>query len=172
MAGEFPGPHRASRRPSAWPRGWLTFEQYQEVHYRCMEDLYREGLVDHDDLRFTETVGAGGEALKIRLSGQIECARGVSVRVLKWMDVRRDARARLEVISRYYQYHAWRPARGRRREQALVRYDQAHGGLHRHVFDTAGHEVRSEPMDLDSIPRLDAFIREAVEIASEIDATG
>ena len=82
------------------------------------------------------------------------------------MDARTTAAGRTEVLSTFYQYHAWQPARGRTREQSLIRCDQAHGEPHRHRFDAEGRAMACETLTLDTFPRLDAFVREAWDLAN------
>ncbi len=77
-----------------------------------MDVLYNEGVVESDSLVFVELTGDRGELLQVRLEGQVICGYGVRVRVLKWMDVRHDGGGRAEVLSAFYQYHAWRPRLG------------------------------------------------------------
>lgn len=168
MAGGLPRPLRTAETASGWPRDWLDFDDYQDVHQRYMEVLYREGIVEDDDLTFTLSFDPTGQVVKVKLEGQAVCAYGARVRVLKWMDVRPRGDDRIEVLSTFYQYHAWRPARGRQREQALLRCDQSHGEPHRHRFDSVGRQMGCEPLTLDTMPRLDAFIREAWEAAAAL----
>jgi hypothetical protein len=134
-----------------------------------MEVLYRDGVVEDDGLLFNEVIADSGEMVKVRLAGEVICCRGVRLRVLKWMDVRRNEGGALEVLTVFYQYHAWRLRAGRKREQPLLRYDQAHGGEpHRHGYDRDGTEQPLEQLSLDTMPRLDAVIREATDLAVEL----
>lgn len=133
-----------------------------------MDVLYAEAAVISDDLEFFEVFDTGRILRKVRLEGHVQCANDVQVRVLKWMDTRRGVREEIEVLTTFYQYHAWRPGHEGRREQSLVRYDQAHGDSpHRHVFDSVGDEVGTEQITLDSMPRLDSVIREALALAAK-----
>lgn len=131
-----------------------------------MRDLYEEGIVEEDDLSFLLSRDAAGNVVKVKLEGELRCGLGVHIRVLKWMDARAIAGGRMEVVSTFYQYHAWQPARGRTREQALIRCDQAHGEPHRHRFDAEGRAMGCEPLTMETFPRLDAFVREAWELAT------
>ena len=131
-----------------------------------MRALYEEGIVEEDDLTFVLSRDLAGTVVKVKLDGDIRCGVGVRVRVLKWMDVRTGAAGRLEVLSTFYQYHAWQPARGRTREQSLIRCDQAHGEPHRHRFDASGRAMACEELTIDTFPRLDAFVREAWALAN------
>ena len=170
MVGEVPRPVRFGRAPSAWPRGWLDYDEYLQVHVRCMQRLYDEGVVQSDDLTFTERKD-GRTLVEVELAGErVQCAHGVCVRVLKFMEVR-DIAGYPQVRSSFYQYHAWRPrAAGRMKEQPLVRCDQAHGGTpHVHEYDSDGQEVAYEEISFDDVPRLDDFIRGAVAMAQTID---
>lgn len=128
-----------------------------------MDVLVRDGVVETDDLVFDDVVDeTTGEIVQVRLSGTVICCCTSRVRVLKWMDTRPEDGGGIEVITVYYQYQAWMPATSGRREQSLVRYDQAHGGKpHRHQFDGLGREIRHEPLTLEAMPRLDAVVREA-----------
>ena len=83
------------------------------------------------------------------------------------MDVR-VVDERLEVVSTYYRYHAWRPGR---QGEPLIRYDQGHGDLqpHYHRFDNHGELLRYDELTFEEMPRLDAVIREAVDLARERD---
>ncbi|MFN0093198.1 MAG: hypothetical protein ACKVVT_00255 [Dehalococcoidia bacterium] len=168
MDGELPGPPPAPRRsPSAWPRGWLSFESYLLVHDQRLDALYREGLLESDDLVF-ERQGDRQSPIQIKLSADlIQCRSGVRARVLKWMAVR-DGLSGIEVLTVFYQYQAWRVAESGP-SAPLVRYDQAHGRMHVHRFDAVAGEY-VEDLDIDHIPRLDDFLREAVDIADAFDA--
>jgi hypothetical protein len=132
-----------------------------------MDSLRREAVVDRDTLVFEAVADPdSGAVLKIRLSGEVICFGGLRVRVLKWMDARGAGRE-LEVLTVYYQYQAWLPRRGARKEQSVLRYDQAHGGTpHRHQYDRHGDQVSHEELTLDTMPRLDTVIREAVAIVA------
>jgi hypothetical protein len=136
-----------------------------------MQLLYDRGIVEDDDLTFTASTDARGAIVKVKLEGEVTLSFGARARVLKWMDARPGQAGGTEVLSTFYQYHAWRPRRGAVREQALLRYDQAHGEPHRHRFDPGGKEMGCEVLTLDSMPRLDAFIREVWEIAAALGAT-
>jgi len=131
-----------------------------------MRALYEEGIVEEDDLSFLLSRDLAGTLVKVKLEGELRCDLGVRIRVLKWMDARTTAAGRTEVLSTFYQYHAWQPARGRTREQSLIRCDQAHGEPHRHRFDAEGRAMACETLTLDTFPRLDAFVREAWDLAN------
>lgn len=134
-----------------------------------MDGLYDEGVVASDTLSFVEIVDASGQVIQVKLEGEVVCTSGVRVRVLEWLIAERRKQNRLHVQTTFYQYHAWRPrAPGRLPEQSILRFDQAHGSdLHRHYFDAAGNEVRSETISPDAMPRLSDVIREAHTIGSE-----
>jgi hypothetical protein len=102
----------------------------------------------------------------VRLSARVTCFGGANVRVLKWMEVR-YVNGVAEVMTVFYQYQAWLPQPGRRREQTLVRYDEAHRGTpHRHEHDRSGHQVAHDELTLEAMPRLDSVIREAAAMAA------
>ncbi len=106
---------------------------------------------------------------EVLLEGFIYCADDVVIDVTKFMDAR-YANGRLEVISTYYRYHAWRPRRG---GAALIRYDQGDGDTtqpHYHRFSRDGDLIRYDKLSLDGMPRLDAIVREAVDLAREWDS--
>lgn len=133
-----------------------------------MAVLVRDGFVDADSLAFTlnrdpET----GRVIQITLEGVIRCASGVAIEITKHMDVRDDGDGELSVLSTYYRYHAWRPRQG---GHSLIRYDQAHGQAHCHRFAANGEPDRHVMLTLDTMPRLDEVIREAVDIARAWDA--
>ena len=160
MAGRVP---RADPSPSAWPRGWLDYEEYKIVHSRYIAILYDEGIIATDDLVFEEVYDElTGAIAQVGLSGNVICCCGAEVRVSKWMETRPRRDGGFDVRTVYYQYHAWWPKVGKKRQQALVRYDHAHGSKpHRHQFDPAGRQVGHEELALEMMPRLDAVIREA-----------
>lgn len=136
-----------------------------------MEALRQEAVVETDSLVF-ELVNdpETGEVLKVRLGGEVVCYCGVRIRVLKWMEPRGSGKE-LEVQTIYYQYQAWLPRPGAMKEQSVVRYDQAHGGTpHRHEYDRDGEQVSHVTLTLDSMPRLDTTIREAVAIVASYEA--
>jgi hypothetical protein len=113
----------------------------------------RLSFIHHDDMR--------GEPLRIQVTGRIRCTAGVEVQVDTWLDVRRRRDNRLEVRAYTYSYHAWIERTG----QELLRYDNAHGELHRHFFDSRGTEVEVAAIRLDELPTLDAVVEEAVSLA-------
>jgi len=135
-----------------------------------MDVLFRDGVVEKDELTFDDVFDeVTGSIVQVRLSGLVTCYGGASIKVLKWMDTRPEDGGGIEVISVYYQYQAWQPATFGRREQSLVRYDQAHGGRpHRHQFDARGQQLSHEPLTFDTMPRLDAVIREAVDLVATL----
>jgi len=136
-----------------------------------MDVLYREALIEADDLEFIEIEDRWGLLERVGLRGHIRCRKGVRIRVLKWMDVRQDSPAHPEVLTVFYQYHAWRPASDRKGQRTLLRYDQAHGEPHRHSYDALGREAGLTRLTLDAMPRLDEVIREVVALA-EVFAQG
>jgi hypothetical protein len=91
---------------SRWPRAWLDFERYQEVHDRYMEILYREAVLERDTLRFAIVRDRQSNPLQVTLQGLVVCVNGAHLRVLKWMDIRHPGAGRFDVLTTYYQYHA------------------------------------------------------------------
>lgn len=158
----------ADPSPSAWPRGWLDYEEYKLVHSRYLAILYDEGVIATDDLIFEEVYDeTTGAIAQVGLSGSVTCACGAKVRVSKWMETNLREGGGFDVRTVYYQYHAWWPKLGKKRQQALVRYDQAHGSEpHRHYFDPTGRQISHERLTLDTMPRLDAVIREAAALVT------
>ncbi len=143
-------------------RDWITWERYQVIHQGYMSTLYAEGIVTSDTLEFVESCDAQGETIKVRLVGEVVCRSGVRSRVLKWMRAERRTGNRLHVLTDFYQNHAWRPrGTNHRAEQAILRYDQAHGELHRHHYDGIGEQIECEPLTSETMPTLDFVIREA-----------
>lgn len=125
----------------------------------------RDGYVESDSLSFTVIHEPGGRPVQVRLDGVIHGAGGVAVEVTKFMDVRVDG-PRIDVITTYYRYHAWRPgAPG----ESIVRYDQAHGVPHCHRFRRDGKVAEVVTLTLDAMPRLDEVVREAVDTARTWD---
>lgn len=135
-----------------------------------MERLLDEQLVQRDTLTFRESFqqqqGRKRKLVLVQLRGRVECVHGVVVSVYKRLEVRSPKKGQPEVCTRSYNYHAWIPAK----KQDLLRYDDAHGPLHRHIFDTAkGRETAMEAVALDDLPTLDEVIREAIELGRVID---
>jgi hypothetical protein len=115
-------------------------------------------------LRFT-LFTLDGEVVQVSLEGAI-CGRNeVEIEVTKHMDTRVVV-GRLQVLSTYYRYHAYRPSRG---SGPVLRYDCAHDHLHYHRFDSAGIQVRHDTLAFADMPRLDAVVREAVDLVREWD---
>lgn len=130
-----------------------------------MDALAAEGIVISDTLTFIEVRDErSGELVAVNLRGRIRCVDDVVIMVDKWLGVRRGRDNHHEVLGQSYRYHAWQRGRSRR---DLVRYDSAHGltHLHRHEFDAAGRETAIVPLDLQTMPRLDLVIQEAVRLA-------
>lgn len=130
-----------------------------------MDVLYRDGFVHDHSLEFTTLIAASGAVEQVRLDGYLRCAGGVMLEVTKFMDTRHAADA-LEVLTTYYRYHAWRPGRD---GELLLRYDQSHGRPHYHRFGRLGGVERYGELTLDTMPRLDAVVREAVELSRAWD---
>lgn len=124
-----------------------------------MTNLLDEGLVEKDALDFEE-IRTGRTLTAVIISGQVFCMGGLIVRVNKQLDVRRSSSG-YEVRGIDYDYHAWLPATG----QPVLRYDMAHEwlGLHVHVFDPATGKELTTRIELDDLPTLDGFIRQALE---------
>lgn len=145
----------------SWKRDWFPYQSYVSVHQSSMASLEAEGLIHRDTLTFREIVTPSGALSAVNLRGRIECCDRVVIAVNKWLDTAINDWGQLVVRGNSYSYHAW--VRGGPRREVL-RYDDGHGELHRHFFDMAGIEVAVEPVTLDSLPRLDLIIREAVAI--------
>lgn len=150
-----------------WRHDWFSYEQYQVVHRSYMDRLRDEGVVERDTLSFHESEDAEGELALVVLRGRVICSGEVVIRVDKKLMVKRDSHNRWVVKTRFYQYHAWRRNRAGRGRRDLLRIDNAHRArLHRHIFDSAGVETEVVDFELEQMPSLDEFIREAVELAS------
>lgn len=128
-----------------------------------MGDLAKQGIVESDALSFTD-IRKGRRIVAVHIEGRIDCTSNVTIFVDKWLDVRRNRRGQYEVRGSSYSYNAW--LRGSNKQ--MLRYDSAHGleELHRHTFDSAGHESR-EIILLDDLPTLDRVILEAVASARQ-----
>jgi hypothetical protein len=130
-----------------------------------MNALERDGLVLRDSLSFVETVGRKNVLLALSMRGHVFCRDDVVLRVDEKLAWRRGRNNRLEVTAEHYQYHAWQRARPGRRRRNLLRFDDAHGGrLHRHWFDLLGRETEVQDIDRESMPALEAVIREALAL--------
>ena len=121
-----------------------------------MDLLSESGYVLDHGLRFTASILPREVVVQVRLEGTIECSDSVLVEVSKIMDTR-YVEGRLEVITMSYRYHAWL-----RDGREVVRYDCSHEHAHSHHFDRTGTQFHSN-LTLDDIPRLDAFVYEAVD---------
>ena len=161
MAIELQRADETQRRNRAWKRGWFPYQRYVSIHQSSMDSLEAEGLVQRDTLTFREIRTPGGALAAVNLRGRIECCERIVIAVNKWLDTAINDWSQLVVQGRSYSYHAWVRARPRR---DLLRYDDGHGELHRHFFDATGVEVGIQPVALDSLPRLDLLIREAVAL--------
>ena len=150
-----------------WRHDWYSYEQYQVIHRNYMDRLRAEGVVARDSLSFHESESVDGELVLVVLSGRVICSSGVVIRVDKKLMVKRDARNRWVVKTRFYQYHAWLRGQPRRPRRDLLRIDNAHRArLHRHIFDSDGTEIDLIDLKLEAMPTLDEFIREAAGLAS------
>jgi hypothetical protein len=164
VASEVPPAYSTGPRGSEWPRDWLDFDHYQVVHARYMDVLYRDGFVHSDSLAFT-LFTLHGAVRQVSLEGVICCSNDVDIEVTKYMDTRMSGR-RLQVLSTYYRYHAYRPLKG---GGPVLRYDCAHDHLHYHRFDPAGTQVRYDSLAFADMPRLDSVVREAVDLVRAWD---
>ena len=132
-----------------------------------MAGLSAEAKVLHNGLSTTET-RRRQELVSVNIKGRIECASDVLILVDKWLEVRRGAQGHYEVKGYSYSYHAWLRATA----TTLIRYDSSHGldRLHRHSLDLATSQQIQEPIPLDDLPTLTAFIEEALSIAADLRA--
>lgn len=152
-----------SRKPNQWIHDWYPYHSYIDVHSSYMDRLADEGIVIHDHVSFIE-IRQSDSLEFIQVVGRLECADNLVVSVNKLLEVRFSPSRRLEVRGLDYSYHAWT-----RNGCDVLRYDNAHGPLHRHAFDLRRCvEEGVSAIDLDSLPTLDEFVREA--IASVRDA--
>ena len=132
-----------------------------------MNALFDEGVVVRDTQRFRENITADGRMTEVNLRGRVYTASGAVLVVNKWLEVR--YRARVEVRTHEYAYHAFVRSLPRRRD--LFRYDNCHGGLdtlHRHHFGPDGEPQGSEPIAHHQLPWLSEIIREAEDAAAGI----
>jgi hypothetical protein len=133
-----------------------------------MERLMDEGLVERDGLSFYESVDRAGETVLVTIRGRLACLNDVVIRVDKKLETRRGRSNRLEVRTRFYQYHAWVRSRPGQPRRDLIRYDNSgeHSGrLHRHDFDVAGRPLEPEYITVEQMPTLDEFVRHAIDMA-------
>ena len=132
-----------------------------------MNALFDEGVVVRDTQRFRENTTADGRLTEVNLRGRVYTASGAVLVVNKWLEVRHRARA--EVRTHEYAYHAFVRSLPRRRD--LFRYDHCHGGLetlHCHRYESPGATARLEPVAHDELPWLSEIIREAEQAAAAI----
>lgn len=124
-----------------------------------MRNLIDEGLVIQDHLVFEE-VTEGRRLIQVHIVGQIECSHDLIIAVDKWLDVTRRRRQYV-VQGSSYSYHAWL-----RHSRHILRYDSAHGleRLHRHQFDFETGDEQVSQIQIDELPSLDEFIREALSL--------
>ena len=144
---------------AVWSHDWHPYEDYLTVHHRYMTNLINEGLVIRDDLTFHETKDRQGRLVQVNIEGRIDCVDGLAIQVDKWV----EADSVRNVRGYSYSYHAWLVET----ERLVIRYDNSHqiNDLHCHIPNpTSGAEaIYSVPMD--SLPTLDGFIRNAIEMA-------
>ena len=125
-----------------------------------MNALFDEGVVVRDTQRFRDNTTTDGRLTEVNLRGRVYTASGAVLVVNKWLEVR--YRARVEVRTHEYAYHAFVRSLPRRRD--LFRYDNCHGGLdtlHRHRFGSDGEPQGLEPIPHHRLPWLSEIIREA-----------
>lgn len=123
-----------------------------------MRTLEREGVVVGDSLSFVLIKDDVGDLVSVHIYGRIDCAHGITINVEKWL-----AASGNEVRGSEYSYQAFL----RDPERDILRYDNAHGPLHRHFFDGQGHDVGQQELGFDDFPTLDQVIREAVRLVAE-----
>ena len=130
-----------------------------------MNALIEEGIVLRETVALAEISDNNGTLVQIRVTGRVLCAYQVVLIVNKRLAVQRDSSNRQVVRGIAYEYHAFIRTTNPRR--ALLRYDDSHDMLHRHFFDSNGKELERSPrsIPLDSLPRMDLVIREAVALA-------
>jgi len=133
-----------------------------------MWNLENEGLVLRDSLTFYQ-IPDEGPIEQVNLRGRVDCLHGLVVSVDKWLEVNHD-RGRPEVRGYKYGYHEWFPRRVIRRTRIrdIIRVDNAHGPFHCHLFNTEDGTERIVPLELETFPSLDAFIRHAVYLGGQI----
>ena len=128
-----------------------------------MTALVKTGAVLRDRLSFIETVD-GKELIQVRVVGRIECRDGVLIYVDKYLDVRRGKQRRYEVKGARYSYQAWFSDS----EEAIIRYDTAHGGLegvHCHRRNPSTRRLVRRDIKLKQLPTLSDFVEEVLAIA-------
>lgn len=128
-----------------------------------------EGLVERNGLSFYESVDRSGETVLVTIRGRLVCVNHVVIRIDKKLETRRSRANRLEVRTRFYQYHAWVRSHPGQPRRDLIRYDNSgeHSGrLHRHEFDAEGRPHEPEYITLEQMPTLDEFIRHAMHLGN------
>lgn len=130
-----------------------------------MEALEQAGLVLRNHLAFVHTED-DGLLIEVGLSGIIECAQAVFIKVDKSLEVRKVQSGQLQVKGKDYAYHAYL----REPQRDLMRYCSAHGldDLHCHNFDLAtGDETDQPRIRIAELPTLGEFIPRAVDLGRQ-----
>ncbi len=128
---------------------------------RLLED---EGLVINNYLVINEVRNRHTNTLvQVQIEGAIYCKDDVVIFVDKWLAVRKDRSGRDEVKGDSYSYHAL--IRGN--DQYLIRYDCAHGPLHKHDYEPSNGRESIVDIDLVDFPTLSDFIRDAIDLRSK-----
>jgi len=84
-----------------------------------------EGLVERNGLSFYESVDRSGETVLVTIRGRLVCVNHVVIRIDKKLETRRSRANRLEVRTRFYQYHAWVRSHPGQPRRDLIRYDNS-----------------------------------------------
>jgi len=129
-----------------------------------MDRLYNEALISRDTLSWTESLNDDKTLALVQLSGRVEASDDLLFKVKKRMAVRVAANLQVEVRTEAWEYHAW----VRRTRRDILRYDNAHGSLHKHSFDLLTGRESEAPIATADLPTLDEVIREAIDLRKMI----
>ena len=145
---------------AVWLHDWYPYDGYRNVHERYINNAVNEGIITENHLVFDECRD-GIQLVRVNIRGRIDCAYGLTVFVDKWLEV--DEIQRVKGYS--YSYHAWLTWT----DQAVIRYDSAHGfnNLHCHLFDLKTGSESIHPVPLCRLPTLDGFTRIALRMVQD-----
>ena len=142
-------------RPN-FPHDWLDWDEYYKVHLSYMRTLERKQFVIADTLSFEHIKNEHGDLVLVHVYGLIECSDDVILDVDKWLDSDGSA-----VRGADYAYHAY-VVRDNSDRRPVLRYDNAHGPFHCHIFDLETGDGTETELARDEFPTLDRVIQEAV----------
>jgi hypothetical protein len=162
MAERFQDSGASQGNRASWRRDWFPYQDYLSILENQLEALRSQGLLSNDTTERRESFDRHNELNLLVVHGRLDCARDVLLEFHEAFRARRGRNNRYELRGIDLSYHAWFPGPTSR---DLLRFDDAHGPLHQHIFDELGAEVGHVPCDIEALPSLIQLVEMSLELA-------